>query len=45
MCRLCRPKRDWSLISLRGGGGGYKTGGRGAREVLHLQKGGQQKKS
>ena len=30
--------RDWSLIT--GRGGGYKTGGRGAREVLPLRKGG-----
>ena len=30
--------RDWSLIT--GRGGGYKTGGGGAREVLPLRKGG-----
>ena len=33
--------RYWSLITGRGGGGGYKTGGgRGAHEVLPLRKGG-----
>ena len=30
--------RDWSLITERGGGG-YKTGGGGACEVLPLRKG------
>ena len=30
--------REWSLIT--GRGGGYKTGGGGAREVLPLRKGG-----
>ena len=35
--------RDWSLITGRGGGG-YKTGGgRGAREVLPLRRGGAEK--
>ena len=29
--------RDWSLIT---GGGGYKTGGGGAHEVLPLHRGG-----
>ena len=33
--------RDWSLIT--GRGGGYKTGGGGAREVLPLRKGGAEK--
>ena len=33
-----RCLRDWSLIT--GRGGGYKTGGGGAREVLPLRKGG-----
>ena len=33
--------RDWSLI--KGRGGGYKTGGGGAREVLPLRKGGAEK--
>ena len=33
------PLRDWSLITGRGGGGGgYKTGGRGAYELLPLRK-------
>ena len=35
--------RDWSLIT--GRGGGYKTGGGGAREVLPLRKGGGAEKS
>ena len=36
--------RDWSLITGRGRGGGYKTrGGGGACEVLPLQKGGAEK--
>ena len=33
--------RDWSLIT--GRGGGYKTGGGGACEVLTLRKGGVKK--
>ena len=33
--------REWSLIT--GRGGGYKKGGGGAREVLHLRKGGVEK--
>ena len=37
-----RHIREWSLITGRGGGGGYKTGG-GAREVLPLRKGGAEK--
>ena len=36
-----RVVRDWSLITERGGG--YKTGGGGAREVLPLRKGGAEK--
>ena len=32
--------RDWSLITGRLGGGGYKMGGGGACEVLPLRKGG-----
>ena len=35
--------RDWSLIT--GRGGGYKTGGGGACEVLPLRKGGEGGKS
>ena len=37
----CSVIREWSLIT--GRGGGYKTGGGGAREVLPLRKGGTEK--
>ena len=42
MPTLSMSLRDWSLITGRGGGG-YKTGGGGAREVLPLRKGGAEK--
>ena len=40
-CEFHECIRDWSLIT--GRGGGYKTGGGGACEVLPLRKGGVEK--